>query len=54
MGPMFAQLPPELRQLLPNTNTLNTKANVFYVNADKNSFRGSTSDNIQYRHECRA
>jgi|GEM_PF-120497 len=46
MGPMFAQLPPELRQLLPNTNTLNTKANVFYVNADKNSFRGFTSDNI--------
>jgi type IV pilus assembly protein PilA len=46
LGPMFAQLPPELRQLLPNTNPLETKANVFYVNADKNSFRGSTSDNI--------
>lgn len=46
LGPMFAQLPPELWQLLPNTNTLNTKANVFYVNADQNSFRASTSDNI--------
>jgi type II secretory pathway pseudopilin PulG len=46
LGPMFAQLPPEIRQLLPNTSQLDTKANVFYVNADKNSFRGSTSDNI--------
>ena len=46
MGPMFAQLPAELRQLLPTTNTLDTKANVFYVNADKTSFRGSTSDNV--------
>jgi type II secretory pathway pseudopilin PulG len=46
LGPMFAQLPPELRQLLPTTNTLDTKANVFYVNADRSSFRGSTSDNI--------
>ncbi len=46
LGPMLAQLPPELRQLLPTTNTLDTKANVFYLNADKTSFRGSTSDNI--------
>jgi hypothetical protein len=46
LGPMFAQLPPELRELLPTTNTLDTKANVFYVNADKTSFRGSTSDNV--------
>jgi hypothetical protein len=46
LGPMLAQLPPEIRQLLPNTNPLDMKANVFYVNADKNSFRGSTSDNI--------
>ncbi|HSK46359.1 MAG TPA: hypothetical protein VLA83_20995, partial [Candidatus Binatia bacterium] len=46
MGPLLAQLPAELRQLLPNTNALNTKANVFYVNADQNSFRASTSDNI--------
>ena len=46
LGPMFAQLPPELRQLLPATNTLDTKANVFYVKADRTSFRGSTSDNI--------
>lgn len=46
LGPMFAQLPPELRQLLPGANTADTKANVFYVNADRTSFRGSTSDNI--------
>jgi len=46
LGPMFAQLPPEFRQLLPGTNTLDTKANVFYVNADRTSFRGSTSDNV--------
>ena len=46
LGPMFAQLPPELRQLLPASSTLDTKANVFYVNADRTSFRGSTSDNI--------
>jgi hypothetical protein len=46
LGPMFAQLPLEIRQLLPNTSPLDMRANVFYVNADKNSFRGSTSDNI--------
>jgi len=46
LGPMLAQLPPEIRQLLPNTSPLDMRANVFYVNADKNSFRGSTSDNI--------
>jgi len=46
LGPMVAQLPPELRELLPTTNTLDTKANVFYLNADKTSFRGSTSDNV--------
>jgi type II secretory pathway pseudopilin PulG len=46
LGPMLAQLPPELRQLMPATNTLDTKANVFYVKADRTSFRGSTSDNI--------
>jgi hypothetical protein len=46
LGPMLAQLPPELRELLPTTNTLDTKANVFYLNADKTSFRGSTSDNV--------
>ena len=45
-GPMFAQLPAEIRQLLPNASQLDTKANVFYINADETSFRGSTSDNI--------
>jgi type IV pilus assembly protein PilA len=45
-GPMFAQMPMELRQLLPNTGTVDTKANVLTINADKSSFRGSTNDNI--------
>jgi hypothetical protein len=46
MGPLFSQLPPELRELMPTSNTLDTKANVFHVNADRTSFRGSTSDNV--------
>ena len=46
MGPMFAQLPPEIRQLLPNTSPLDTKANVFYVYGEESAFRGTTSDNI--------
>src|SRR2546429_9619174 len=42
LAPMFAQLPRELRQLLPPTNTLYTKAKGFYVHPDKTSFPGST------------
>jgi type II secretory pathway pseudopilin PulG len=46
LGPMLAQMPPELRQMLAANNPLDTKANVFYLNADKTTFRGSTSNNI--------
>ena len=48
LGPMLAQLPPELQQLLPATNTdaIDTKPNVFFVNATETSFRGSTSNNV--------
>lgn len=46
MGPMLAQLPPEIRQLLPNTGNVDTKANVFFIYGDASSFRGTTSDNI--------
>jgi type IV pilus assembly protein PilA len=46
MGPMLAQLPPEIRQLLPNTTLADAKPTVFYVNAEESAFRGTTSNNI--------
>jgi type IV pilus assembly protein PilA len=47
LGPMLAQMPPELKELLPNiTGALGTQPNVFYVNADERAFRATTSNNI--------
>jgi type IV pilus assembly protein PilA len=46
IGTMFAQMPPELRQILPITPLANVKPNVVYINAEESSFQGTTTDSI--------
>jgi hypothetical protein len=46
LGPMLAQLPPEIRQLVPSTGAVDTKANVFYFYGEDSSVRGTVSDNM--------
>ena len=46
MAPMMAQLPPELRQLMP-AGTINTAPNVFSVYADETALRGFANNNVQ-------
>ena len=46
LGPMLAQLPPEMRELLPATGAVDTKPNVFYLYGNESSFRGTTSNNV--------
>jgi hypothetical protein len=46
LGPLLAQVPAEIRQLLPNIAQGDIKPNVFYVYGDESSFRGITSSNI--------
>jgi type IV pilus assembly protein PilA len=46
LGPMLAQLPAEMRELLPATGAVDTKPNVYYVYANESSFRGTTSNNV--------
>jgi type II secretory pathway pseudopilin PulG len=45
-GAMFAQMPPELRQILPITSLANVKPNVVYINGEESSFQGTTTDSI--------
>jgi hypothetical protein len=46
MAPMMAQLPPEIRQLIPAA-TMDTPPNVFSVYADESSLRGFSSSEMQ-------
>jgi type IV pilus assembly protein PilA len=46
VGAMFAQMPPELRQLLPMTPMANIKPNAVFINGEESSFQGTMSENI--------
>jgi hypothetical protein len=45
--PLLAQLPPELRQLVPDSATSTAKANVSYITADATSFRMTSNSSMQ-------
>jgi type IV pilus assembly protein PilA len=44
---IFAQLPAEVRDLLPKPETINAKPNVVSISADDRAFRGATNSNVQ-------
>jgi type II secretory pathway pseudopilin PulG len=44
-GPMLAQMPPELRELMPK-GQIDTKPNVYYIYGEPTAFRGTTSNNV--------
>ncbi len=46
VGAMLAQMPPELRQLLPITPMANIKPNAVFINGEESSFQGTMSEYI--------
>jgi hypothetical protein len=44
-GPMLAQMPAEIRELMPK-GQINTKPNVYYIYGEPSAFRGTTSNNV--------
>ena len=47
LGSMAAQLPPEMRYLIPAGADINVKPTVVSIYADENAFRGVTNNNTQ-------
>jgi type II secretory pathway pseudopilin PulG len=45
-GAMMAQLPPELRNLVPANSAIMSKPNFFSIEADESSFRAFTNSNV--------
>jgi hypothetical protein len=44
-GPMLAQMPAEVRELMPK-GQIDTKPNVYYIYGEPNALRGTTSNNV--------